>query len=1010
VTFRATVIPEKFVFEELFRYLQLTDAGGQLREKVAFLSESNTGFGRNVRQGIKNAQKGSNNKELPELVVFPFPLHISDVRTGYEKAGGGKGGVPYLPTAGTKLRIPAEEGADVRDTEPSLYPGLTSVTSERLLTATLATIAHERFRYAAISATDVRDTIFLATLLRQQVPDVQLMLSSSDVMLSHPDYSSFLRGALVGSTYPLYARDQGWSYPYGGKARCLLFPGQSEQGYYNATLALLDHGKAEKFKTEKFFLEYGSPFEKPGEDVRPPVWISILGQSGPQPLAVCQPGSNDPDGPKEYKDYVFPAKEKVVEKPVFSPQQTTLWITPFIALSVFVLVVGWAYGAALGKRRRGQTNGTSDGERSGFLGLFWPRRGTLQQGRQRGFVFVCMASLAAVYAYFALVCAIPAQVYFFKKKYPDLGMEGRGQFWLVLVAVLILLGLVGLGLRSLFALVKRSRSRRAPAWREATKQFAGRFVLPVLIAAVLAALMYFMGWYVLLVPLAVIGIFLAVIGIFPEGGMLVWSRLRKVLARHRLTFLVLALLIAFEFYLVHHGESPVRAVHFQDLFFFDRATNLGSGVSPVVPVFFLGMGFFWWGFCQLKRLYLLDWHRVRNPFPAGPPESMREANQGRAAALQEVNKAHRAARMVLLRPQSVAVSKTVWVVWLILFFTFWRLASRFVPTVEGVWYDGFLLLGLAVYALLLVHGLLLALALWKNTRELLQAIAKLPMRRAYSRLPTRVTAAFGPYLSSERPGRTAHLRDRQKQQDLVLREYQQTRDRLSLVLYPEELPAHLNEKEAPREPSGAPSPCPDEETIRMELSTTARNCLKVLEGFWKKLSLGETFGDPETPEPGSGEASAKGPPYRAPEGADDKAVKRWVGLAEDFVALEVVTYLSQFFVQLRNLMLLLTVGPLLMLFAVTSYPLQPQLLWLLLTGVLIAAVVVGGIKIFVQIERDEVVSRVSGSTPNRLNFHWSFLGSLVTYTLPLLAALVAASTDLTNLINSWVGPLFQALR
>jgi hypothetical protein len=74
----------------------------------------------------------------------------------------------------------------------------------------------------------------------------------------------------------------------------------------------------------------------------------------------------------------------------------------------------------------------------------------------------------------------------------------------------------------------------------------------------------------------------------------------------------------------------------------------------------------------------------------------------------------------------------------------------------------------------------------------------------------------------------------------------------------------------------------------------------------------------------------------------------------------------------------------------------------------VAAVAIG---VFAQIERDNVVSRISGSTPYQINlFHGEFVRNVFVYTLPLLGALVATSTDMADLIHSWVDPLLQALR
>jgi hypothetical protein len=128
------------------------------------------------------------------------------------------------------------------------------------------------------------------------------------------------------------------------------------------------------------------------------------------------------------------------------------------------------------------------------------------------------------------------------------------------------------------------------------------------------------------------------------------------------------------------------------------------------------------------------------------------------------------------------------------------------------------------------------------------------------------------------------------------------------------------------------------------------------------------------------------------------------------VALEVTIYLRQFFVHLRNLILFLTLAPLLMLLAVTSYPFQPQRLWLLLTATLIGVGTASVIWIVIQMERNEVVSHILSTTPNKLNFHWHFLGHILVYAAPLLGVVIAASSDASDLVHSLLDPLIQMLR
>jgi hypothetical protein len=141
-----------------------------------------------------------------------------------------------------------------------------------------------------------------------------------------------------------------------------------------------------------------------------------------------------------------------------------------------------------------------------------------------------------------------------------------------------------------------------------------------------------------------------------------------------------------------------------------------------------------------------------------------------------------------------------------------------------------------------------------------------------------------------------------------------------------------------------------------------------------------------------------------------KAVQKWLARVQDFVALEVTFYLSQFFVHLRNMALLLSFAPVLLLIAVSSYPFQPQRLWVLLAVVLIGLVTLSVIWIVFQIERNELVSRILKTTPNQISFRWGFISPLFLYAIPLLGIVGAMSSDMSDLVHSGVDPLLQVLK
>ena len=75
----------------------------------------------------------------------------------------------------------------------------------------------------------------------------------------------------------------------------------------------------------------------------------------------------------------------------------------------------------------------------------------------------------------------------------------------------------------------------------------------------------------------------------------------------------------------------------------------------------------------------------------------------------------------------------------------------------------------------------------------------------------------------------------------------------------------------------------------------------------------------------------------------------------------------------------------LLLLAITSYPVQPQRL-LLVTGWFIFSLIAAAtVAIFVLMERDAIMSRITKSTIGKVDWNWNFILRVTTYAvLPLL--------------------------
>jgi hypothetical protein len=449
------------------------------------------------------------------------------------------------------------------------------------------------------------------------------------------------------------------------------------------------------------------------------------------------------------------------------------------------------------------------------------------------------------------------------------------------------------------------------------------------------------------------------------------TSLMRFAAQHSFVVLAVFVLGVLGVYLATNGRPLHWLGHDEWLFFFDRATSLASGVSPVVPILLLGLAFAWWGYIQRRRLALLEYHAQANPFPP-------------LALFMRIAHLRHEVVKDLWAPARALASRTAWAAGVALFFAFSRLASRFVPSVDGVVVDSLLLLALAVLSVLIVAGLLHLLRIWKDLRRLLRAVALLPLEEGIKRIPHRVTTLFGPYLASERPGRREHLLYRREKQRLMAESFWAARGELRDALW------FLGADEWDRLDTAMTAPAGD---APLDLAAAAQACARVLGQVWRHPDLADRLLGPG--------------PDKTKEGA---AARAWLKRAEDVVAIEAVADLSQFFVHMRNLALFLGFAPLLMLFAITMYPFQPQRLWLLLSAGLIGAVSFFVVRTICQIERDEVVSWVQQTTPNQINFHWDFFARVATYTAPLLGVLVALSPDLSDLVHVWLDPLVQLVR
>lgn len=170
------------------------------------------------------------------------------------------------------------------------------------------------------------------------------------------------------------------------------------------------------------------------------------------------------------------------------------------------------------------------------------------------------------------------------------------------------------------------------------------------------------------------------------------------------------------------------------------------------------------------------------------------------------------------------------------------------------------------------------------------------------------------------------------------------------------------------------------------------------------------------PEPGKSEPGVE----RGPDGGDaldpvshrfSVEELRWLRSAQVFVATVVTLLIHRHIRQFRYFVSMTTGCALLLLVAVTSYPFEPHRLILTFTWVVIASVVATNLWVFIQMDRNTLMSHVSGTNPNHVTWNGAFALRVLTWgVVPLLGAAAAQYPQLARVIFDFVSPFVRALR
>ncbi|HEX3150593.1 MAG TPA: hypothetical protein VHR66_21125 [Gemmataceae bacterium] len=876
VTFGSTVIPTRTTLGALLHFMTRRDGSGSqeplpwgvdlLPGKVAILTESNTAFG-----------KAFDDIKKDQLITLRFPLHISRVKNEYNSATKEKD-KKTTPTDDDPLAsLSIADDQSATEGVPSQGGSATTAINGQVLSRILQTIAREQCRYVGVIASDSRDKLFLIRLIREHCPDVRVFVTDGDLLLTHPEYQYYMRGVIIGSTYPLVPRNQNWVN--GATRDRILFASVGAQGSYNATLMHLGlNDQLLEYSAPAFALR--DPNRPDIADNRPPIWVSMVAPNGTiVPLQLYT----------RYDDkYGYLAPNELPDEVDGRPALSGIDF-PGAMLPVGLGILTW--WMLLIVRAWGNPN----------TRLFW-RSGSLLTLPDLFYRNIILGS--------QVLLAVPVLIITWTFAEAR-GFQPASSIGLIAISVFFLaaltLGMVKPLCRRGVGVVFRGRPLASDSGALNTGPPDSRIET--------------ITWLTLN-----LGLFLLVVGF--------------------------SALCLFRFWML--GDFARRAL------FFIRAVDLSTGLSPLTPLFFVCSGYAAWGFFQLKRTHLAERFHVPTPYPAD--EMFRRLQVADLEVRDEVTYEAIAVRHAKpIAGAMIGLGGFGLAVWL-----------QSLPTVEGWAWDLLFFVGFAGLFLLSATTLVRLFFLWGCVKVLLDAIASQPMMRSFGRLPVKVTEVFGRYFFTQNP-HLSHLQVPAHQLRLLVEAVEndpQAPDGLrGLKGTADEIESTLSVHLAAGRQRGAARRA--ERLVREKLSVVAGRCLEVLAPRGRELAVDDAFGSgPSKDETATAEPA-------------------WVRLAESVAATQVVIYISQFFVQLRNLVWAAVVTSSLLLMAATSYPFHPEKLLLLGLIALSGAGMVAVIYVLIEMNRDEVVSRVTRTTPGKFSFDSGFLGSFFTYIVPAAGVLVA---------------------
>jgi hypothetical protein len=935
--------------------------------------------------------------EVIKRVLFvPYPSHISDVRTAFGKIPADTS-MLARPLGRRDLGMADESGEQEPDVVPA-FSGRSAMYDELSLSTLFATINRERIRRVGIVASDVEDLVFLVRQLRQWCPNAIVFTTGADLRFLHSDVNPELEGMLVFSTYPLFTLNQQWTSRPGSRPLTLEFSSDEAEGVYNATLKLLatlDQSTASPYKKMRFeTVEYGAPFVNYGApDVNsdptpgaplvnrsPVLWVSVVGDDSLWPIAFHYIDN------RAHKLYSIGSEYRAQPRAQeFSTQFNLDWI-PYppsfrfggLALMVLCFIPGFLY-LSQGDHGKDQFWLSSFFKRYMPANPVWLHMligphadfgseidSEIQETRRiylATFLIILLLAYLLGFSFFLL----PVVSGFQLQGWGGLNVRTHLQALVFGLAALITLAILSVATAKAVTSALRSEESSIPPPTPSTpstsRERAGRIFsaflkqLPLWAAAVL----FFFG-----------------------AGFIISRYIEPI---------------------------PMR------LFEFTRASHLWNGVSSLRPLLFVGLGGLCMAICGLRELNLLQECRIERPFLGFDRGALSFLAIGKC----EKEVVQRVECQFFELPLARAIETLILAAW----FYFILLRQHNLSPVDGSWFNWLFNASFITVYVLFSGSLLRFVSIWWSLRSFLRTLYWHLSRTAYEELRQKTVPARPEAqhitIFEPRPSLTAieaaltFARDLFQSATLARATEARCRAPLTTKTGPlldkngvslKALPSpytlsdrladvqcYLGDRICEAEirltqalrAEAYEDPAEAIRTRRAAQAAIARLSVVISEMFepvWRTILL---------------------PSMAALSKEDEKLLES----GKLFIAVRVVDLLRQVFPQLLNLAGFSMAAALAMTLAVSGYPFPDHDTMLWFSWVILLSVIATILVVFIQMNRDRVLSMLTGGTPGRLDWNGSFVFQILAFgVLPVLTLLGAQFPQAFNGMLSWLGGLF----